>query len=87
MLVDQSQCNFPPLPFIPEELLSFKDGDLTILSVPQEAVAFVTGKQGCFLRSIEEEWTVIMFFAEFDKKDQSKVGNRIVKVFFVEHSP
>ena len=39
------------------------DEDLTILDVPQDAVGFVTGKGGNFLRSIEAEWNVLMFFA------------------------
>ena len=33
-----------------------QDGDRTIVECPQEAVGFVTGKGGNFLRSIEEEW-------------------------------
>merc|ERR1719506_1721455 len=48
--------------------VSEQDGDdLTSLLVPQEAVGFVTGRQGNFLRSIEDEWCVLMLFAEFDK--------------------
>lgn len=42
------------------------DGDLTMLMVPQEAVGFVTGRAGNFLRTIEEEWRTIMFFCEVD---------------------
>merc|ERR1719384_2978675 len=42
----------------------FDDGDLTMLYVPQEAVGFVTGRAGNFLRSIEEKWLTIMFFCE-----------------------
>ena len=34
----------------------YDDGDLTMLVVPQEAVGFVTGRAGNFLRTIEEEW-------------------------------
>jgi hypothetical protein len=41
------------------------DDDLTIIEVPSECVGFVTGKQGNFLRTMEDEWGVIMFFAEF----------------------
>jgi len=47
---------------------SDKDGDRSIVEVPQEAVGFVTGKGGNFLRTIEEEWCVIMFFVEFSDK-------------------
>jgi hypothetical protein len=39
--------------------------DLTTLLVPHEAVGFVTGAQGNFLRVIEEEWGTLMFFAEY----------------------
>eukprot|EP00929_Paragymnodinium_shiwhaense_P088675 TRINITY_DN489_c0_g1_i1.p1 TRINITY_DN489_c0_g1~~TRINITY_DN489_c0_g1_i1.p1 ORF type:complete len:243 (+),score=63.34 TRINITY_DN489_c0_g1_i1:98-826(+) len=42
----------------------YDDGDLTMLLVPQEAVGFVTGKAGNFLRTIEEEWGTLMFFCE-----------------------
>ena len=37
-----------------------------MLHVPQEAVGFVTGRAGNFLRSIEEEWSTLMFFCEVD---------------------
>merc|ERR1719502_2399382 len=46
----------------------YDDGDLTMLQVPQEAVGFVTGRAGNFLRTIEEEWGVLMFFCEVDGK-------------------
>ena len=36
--------------------LSLSIGTLPRLNVPQEAVGFVTGRGGNFLRSIEEEW-------------------------------
>lgn len=42
----------------------YDDGDLTMLQVPQEAVGFVTGRAGNFLRTIEEEWGTLMFFCE-----------------------
>ena len=38
--------------------------DVTVVDVPQEAAGYVTGAQGNFLRTIEEEWKTIMFFAE-----------------------
>ncbi|CAJ1380430.1 unnamed protein product, partial [Effrenium voratum] len=44
----------------------YDDDDLTMLNVPQEAVGFVTGRAGNFLRSIEEEWCTLMFFCEVD---------------------
>ncbi|CAD7927940.1 unnamed protein product [Amoebophrya sp. A25] len=46
-------------------------GDLTLLEVPNDAVGFVTGRGGNFLRAIEEEWSVLMFFAEYEKKSKS----------------
>lgn len=42
----------------------YDDEDLTMLYVPQQAVGFVTGRAGNFLRTIEEEWTTLMFFCE-----------------------
>mmetsp|Transcript_52408 Transcript_52408/g.114369 ORF Transcript_52408/g.114369 Transcript_52408/m.114369 type:complete len:596 (-) Transcript_52408:36-1823(-) len=45
----------------------YDDDDLTLLQVPQEAVGFVTGRAGNFLRSIEDQWTTLMFFCEVDK--------------------
>eukprot|EP00439_Symbiodinium_sp_Y106_P034997 s727_g4.t1 len=44
----------------------YDDGDLTMLRVPQEAVGFVTGRAGNFLRTIEEEWGTLMFFVEVE---------------------
>ena len=41
------------------------DDDLTVIQVPSEAVGFVTGSQGNFLRQVEEEWGTLMFFADF----------------------
>ncbi|CAD7971197.1 unnamed protein product [Amoebophrya sp. A120] len=42
------------------------EGDLTLLDVPNAAIGFVTGKGGNFLRAIEDEWNVLMFFAEYE---------------------
>ena len=36
--------------------------DLSIVTVPNECVAYVMGKNGCVLRAIEEEWGTLMFF-------------------------
>ncbi|CEM08111.1 unnamed protein product [Vitrella brassicaformis CCMP3155] len=38
--------------------------DLSLVPVPADCVGYVTGKKGTVLRSIEEEWTTIMFFVE-----------------------
>jgi hypothetical protein len=40
--------------------------DLTIVHVPGEAVSFVTGKQGSFLRLMEEEFGALLFFLDFN---------------------
>merc|ERR1719350_9920 len=56
------------------------DGDLTMLQIPQEAVGFVTGRAGNFLRTMEEEWCTLMFFCEVGKggggrsKDHEKLA-------------
>ncbi len=50
------------------------DDDLTMLEVPSEAVGFVTGAQGNFLRSIEEEWGTLMFFADFRGRSRGREG-------------
>lgn len=42
--------------------------DLTLLEVPTNAVSFVTGQRGSFLRTIEEEFTALLFFLEIDPK-------------------
>mmetsp|Transcript_36786 Transcript_36786/g.84716 ORF Transcript_36786/g.84716 Transcript_36786/m.84716 type:complete len:609 (-) Transcript_36786:69-1895(-) len=55
----------------------YDDGDLTMLLVPQEAVGFVTGRAGNFLRTIEEEWCTLMFFCEVGSgrnKDYEKLA-------------
>ena len=44
---------------------NFEDDDLTVIQVPSVAVGFVTGSQGNFLRQVEEEWSTLMFFADF----------------------
>eukprot|EP00929_Paragymnodinium_shiwhaense_P088680 TRINITY_DN489_c0_g3_i1.p2 TRINITY_DN489_c0_g3~~TRINITY_DN489_c0_g3_i1.p2 ORF type:complete len:607 (+),score=174.13 TRINITY_DN489_c0_g3_i1:83-1903(+) len=50
----------------------YDDGDLTMLMIPQEAVGFVTGRAGNFLRTIEEEWTTLMFFCEVGAGGRNK---------------
>jgi len=46
--------------------------DLTTIMVPSEAVGFVTGSQGNFLRQVEEEWGTLMFFADYRSKDRGQ---------------
>tara|TARA_B100000524_G_scaffold243100_2_gene130199 strand:- start:297 stop:740 length:444 start_codon:yes stop_codon:yes gene_type:complete len=48
------------------------DEDLTVIQVPTEAVGFVTGSQGNFLRQVEEEWGTLMFFADFRGRDHGR---------------
>merc|ERR1719215_1786060 len=50
----------------------YDDGDLTMLLVPQEAVGFVTGRAGNFLRSIEEQWKTLMFFCDVGTGGRNK---------------
>jgi len=59
------------------------DDDLTLCEVPTECVGFVTGKQGNFLRTMEDEWGVIMFFAEFKgaRKDRAAGGMEKLAMF------
>ena len=38
--------------------------DLTVVDVPEDCVGFVMGKGGNTLRSMEEEWGTLMFFAQ-----------------------
>ena len=41
------------------------DGDLTMVDVPSDCVGFVTGTEGNFLRTCEEEWCTLMFFCNY----------------------
>lgn len=41
------------------------DDDCSMVNVPDVAVGFVTGANGTHLRRLEEEWGVIMMFAEY----------------------
>ena len=49
-----------------------EDDDLTVIQVPSEAVGFVTGSQGNFLRQVEEEWGTLMFFADFRGREHGR---------------
>mmetsp|Transcript_74087 Transcript_74087/g.192401 ORF Transcript_74087/g.192401 Transcript_74087/m.192401 type:complete len:626 (-) Transcript_74087:94-1971(-) len=60
---------------------SFDDGDLTMLYVPQEAVGFVTGRAGNFLRAIEEEWCTLMFFCEVGSGDRRNKDYEKLAIF------
>lgn len=54
-----------------------KEDDCTIVEVPQAAVGFVTGKGGNFLRTMEDEWCVIMFFAEYEGAGKGKETEKL----------
>jgi len=41
--------------------------DLSIIDVPSEAVSFVTGKGGAFLRMVEDEFGTLLFFIDYNK--------------------
>uniref|UniRef100_A0A7S0FL05 K Homology domain-containing protein n=1 Tax=Pyrodinium bahamense TaxID=73915 RepID=A0A7S0FL05_9DINO len=49
------------------------DDDCSMVQVPDLAVGFVTGTNGAHLRRVEEEWGVIMMFAEFSGQSVSPV--------------
>ena len=48
-------------------------GDFTGYTVPGDCIGFVMGRNGQTLRSMEEEWGVLMFFA---KTEGSQRGPR-----------
>jgi len=50
--------------------LDRKRDDFTAYRVPEDCIGFVMGRNGATLRSMEEEWGVLMFFAK------TKVGGR-----------
>mmetsp|Transcript_60734 Transcript_60734/g.153565 ORF Transcript_60734/g.153565 Transcript_60734/m.153565 type:complete len:698 (+) Transcript_60734:115-2208(+) len=41
------------------------DGDCSMVSVPEVAIALLTGTRGVHLRRLEEEWGVILLFVEY----------------------
>ena len=48
-----------------------KRDDLTQVDVPEDCVGYITGRGGAVLRSLEEEWGTLMFFAR-SKEDQGR---------------
>lgn len=52
--------------------------ECTVLEVPQEAVGFVTGKGGNFLRTLEEEHGTLMFFADQENAEQHEEFNDLM---------
>lgn len=41
--------------------------DMSVIEVPCEAVSFVTGKGGAFLRMVEDEFGTLLFFLDYNK--------------------
>jgi predicted RNA-binding protein Jag len=58
-----------PVDVTSEELKS----NCTVVDVPSDCVGLVTGKAGNYMRSIESEWNVLMFFARVDGVKQFNV--------------
>ncbi len=56
-----------------------KRSDLTCVDVPTECVGFVTGKSGTVLRTLEQDWGTLMFFADSREKGEGR-GERIEKL-------
>ena len=50
--------------------LTERRDDLTVYDVPEDCVGFVMGRSGATLRSLEEEWGTLMFFARTDDRSQ-----------------
>lgn len=46
--------------------------DLSIVEVPADACSFVTGKQGSFLRLVEEEFGTMLFFIDFTTRSNRR---------------
>lgn len=49
-----------------------KHEDLSIIEVPAEAVSFVTGKAGSFLRLVEEDFGTLLFFIDFNSNKSNR---------------
>ena len=47
--------------------------DLTVVDVPEDCVGFVMGRGGNTLRSMEEEWGSLMFFAQVREPGQEEI--------------
>ncbi|CAJ1405014.1 unnamed protein product [Effrenium voratum] len=57
------------------------DGDLTMFPVPSSCVGFVTGSQGNFLRTCEEEWGTLMFFCDYQGPGGSSDDSENLAIF------
>mmetsp|Transcript_34329 Transcript_34329/g.78325 ORF Transcript_34329/g.78325 Transcript_34329/m.78325 type:complete len:401 (-) Transcript_34329:451-1653(-) len=60
--------------------------DLTAVDVPTDCVGYVTGKNGVVLRSLEEEWGTLMFFAK-DKSQSRAESDRETERLAIFGSP
>lgn len=55
--------------------------DLSVVEVPEDCFGFVTGKKGAVLRSLEEEWGTLMFFAKERGRDGEKLETEKLAIF------
>ncbi|OLP83760.1 hypothetical protein AK812_SmicGene35431 [Symbiodinium microadriaticum] len=55
--------------------------DLTMIPVPTSCVGFVTGSQGNFLRTCEEEWGTLMFFCDYQGPGGSPGDSENLAIF------
>lgn len=55
--------------------------DLSIVKVPEDCFGFITGKKGVVLRSLEEEWGTLMFFAKGKDADGRKSEEERLAIF------
>jgi len=55
--------------------------DLSVVTVPEDCFGFITGKKGVVLRSLEEEWGTLMFFAKGIDRDGRKTEEENLAIF------
>ena len=60
-----------------------KRDDLSVVRVPADCVAYVTGKSGRVLRSVEEEFGTLMFFGKLVGEESNEDGGQNVETLCV----
>jgi len=55
--------------------------DMSVVIVPESCVAYIMGKGGKVLRSLEEQWGTLMFFAQCEGKSGSRKGEERLAIF------
>ena len=55
--------------------------DFTAYTVPSDCIGFVMGRNGATLRSMEEEWGVLMFFAKTSDERQKEDSDEQLCIF------